>query len=63
MPKSKLSNMKVRRWIARNHDDLYHVAVPLALSMIIAAGSPSGSTAFLLVWGMFRELTRVARHV
>jgi hypothetical protein len=53
----------MRRWIARNQNDLYHVAVPLVLSTIIATGSPSGSTAFLLVWGLSRELVRVARHV
>jgi len=38
----------------RNRADLYHVAVPLTLALLMAPQSLAGSAVFLLVWGLIR---------
>lgn len=38
----------------RNRTDLYHVAVPVMLALVMAPQSLAGSALFLLVWGLIR---------
>jgi len=52
MPIKRLRYLKL--WFLKNRADIYHVATPVLLALLISPTSLAGASVFLFTWGIIR---------